>query len=97
MRKNNTQDIKAIIKDLLKENKLDKRFDQQEVVDAWPAIVGNMFARYTKKVVLQNRVLYVTMNSSAARQELSMAKSHLIKTINDKFDQEMVNDIVFYG
>ena len=96
MRKNNTQDIKAIIRDMLKENHLDQRFDEQEVIDAWPKIVGSMFAKYTSKVYLKNKILYVTLTSSAARQELSMAKSHLIGSVNDMFDQEMVRDIVFY-
>jgi predicted nucleic acid-binding Zn ribbon protein len=96
MRKNNTQDIKAIIRDMLKENHLDQRFDEQEVIDAWPKIVGSMFAKYTSKVYLKNKILYVTLTSSAARQELSMAKSHLIRSVNDMFDQEMVRDIVFY-
>ncbi|MFB6319791.1 DUF721 domain-containing protein [Saccharicrinis sp. FJH54] len=96
MRKNNTQDIKSIIKDLLKENRLDKRFDEQEVIDAWPVIVGAMFAKYTNKVYFKNKTLYVTMTSAAARQELSMAKSHLIATINEKFGEEMVSEIVFY-
>lgn len=96
MRKHNTQDIKSIIKDLLKESNLEKRFNAQEVVDAWPKIVGSMFAKYTSKVYLKQNILYVTMTSAAARQELSMAKSHLIKSINESFDQELVKDIVFY-
>ncbi|MFB6340741.1 DUF721 domain-containing protein [Saccharicrinis sp. FJH2] len=96
MRKNNTQDIKSIIRDMLRENNLDKRFDEQEVIDAWPGIVGAMFAKYTSKVYFKNKTLYVTMTSSAARQELSMAKSHLINSINEQFDQEMVKEIVFY-
>lgn len=96
MRKHNTQDIKSIIKDLLKESNLDKRFNAQEVVDVWPKIVGSMFAKYTSKVYLKQKVLYVTMTSAAARQELTMAKSHLIKTINDTFNEELVKDIVFY-
>lgn len=96
MRKNETQDIKSIIKDVLRQNSLDVRFYEQEVIDAWPAIVGSMFAKYTRKVVLRNKILYVTLNSSSARQELVMAKSHLVKNINEKFGNEMVKDIVFY-
>lgn len=96
MRKNNTQDMKSVIQDLLKESNLDKRFNEQEVIDAWPRIVGPLFAKYTQKVVVKNKILFVTLTSSAARQELSMAKSHLIASINTTFKNVMVNDIVFY-
>ena len=95
-RKNTTQDLRSVIKDLLRQNNLENRFNEQEVIDSWPDIVGPLFAKYTSKIVMRNGMLYVTLNSSAARQELAMAKSHLINSINKRFNDKVVRDIVFY-
>ena len=96
MRKNSTQDIKSIIKDFMRESNLAGRFTEQDVIDSWTEIVGPVFSRYTSKISLYNGVLHVSISSSAARQELSMARSVLLKTINARFSETVVNDIMFH-
>ncbi len=94
MRKSNTQDLRAVINDLLKESSLDHRYLVQSVIDEWPDIVGPLFAKYTTKIYENKGTLFVNISSAAAKNELMMAKTILIKTINEKVGAQVIKDIV---
>lgn len=94
MRKSNTQDLRSVIHDLLKESSLDNRYLVQSVIDEWPAIVGPLFAKYTTNIYAKEGVLFVAISSAAAKNELVMAKSVLLKTIKEKIGEEVIKDIV---
>lgn len=94
MRKSNTQDLRAVINDLLKQSSLDHRYLAQSVIDEWPEIVGPLFAKYTTNIYESKGTLFVNISSAAAKNELVMAKSILIKNINERVGEEVIKDIV---
>ncbi len=94
MRKNNTEKISSLLDYYLKVNGLDKKFEQREVIKMWPEVVGMLFARYTSKVDFMNGVIFVSMTSAMARNELLMAKSKIISTYNERMDKKVVTDLI---
>ena len=94
IRRSNTQSIKDIISDYLKENNLDKRLDEQEMIRLWYEITGKMVARATKTVEIRNRKMFVKLSSSVVRNELSMIRDGLIRELNNHFDAPLIDDIV---
>lgn len=94
MRKSNTQDLRSVIGDLLKQSHLDNKYLVQSVIDDWPEIVGPLFAKYTTNIYENNGTLFVNISSAAAKNELVMAKSILIKNINERVGEDVIKEIV---
>ena len=95
MRRSESQSIKSALSEFLKKNRLEKKWNEYEVIQKWNALLGPMVANRTTDVVVRNMVLYVTLNSSALRQELLMSKSKIVESLNQEMEQEVIKNIVF--
>ncbi len=95
MSKNNEYTIKDAINALLKTYKLDDKMAESKLLSSWDSIMGTMISKHTKDIFIKNKQLFITLDSSALRNELSMAKTKIIKMLNDSAGREIVNDIVF--
>jgi hypothetical protein len=58
-------------------------------------LMGVAVANRTKEIRIQNRKLYLTIDSSVMREELLLGKKIIIDRLNDFAGQELVNDIWF--
>ncbi|MCO6494979.1 MAG: DUF721 domain-containing protein [Bacteroidetes bacterium] len=85
------------------EEALDKMFDSYHIKDKvdlskirtyWEKIAGAVIAKYTTDLYMRNKTLYVKVSNSMLRQELNYMKSNLIKTINEYFKSNVVEEIV---
>ncbi len=94
MRKHNTEKIGSILEYYLKVNGLDKKFEEREVKNIWPEVVGPLFARYTTRIEFERGVVFVSMSSAMARNELLMAKSKLVSSYNEKLGKKIVQDVI---
>jgi predicted nucleic acid-binding Zn ribbon protein len=94
MRKHNEKPLKAVIEELLELYRLKPKLDEAKVVEAWPAVTGEMVARNTREIYVRNGVLYVKVDSSALRNELLYARSKLITALNKKAGTNAISEIV---
>ena len=94
-RDTNTESLKDVIDRFLKQNKLDKKYDLQSVVAIWENLLGKLIADKTRELYIHNKTLFVKLESSVIRNELSFAKNKLIKKINQMMGKEIINEIVF--
>jgi predicted nucleic acid-binding Zn ribbon protein len=95
MQHKNAQSIGEAISQFLKENKLDRRFDETHLVSAWEAVLGKSVANYTKSLFIKNRVLYAQINSSVLRHELQMNRERILLRLNEYVGREVIIEIVF--
>ena len=95
IRRSNTQNIKDIIAAYLKENNLDRKLNEQQMIRLWYEVTGKMVARATKSVEIRNRKMIVELRSSVVRNELSMIRDGLISELNQRFDKPLIDDIIF--
>ena len=95
MSKHNQHTIKEAIDELLKVYKLDIKIAERGLVNSWEKVMGDMIAKHTKDIYLNKQLLYVTLDSAALRNELSLAKSKIIKMLNDAAGKEIVKEIIF--
>jgi hypothetical protein len=56
--------------------------------------MGNGVNSYTKEVVLKGTTLYVSLNSTVLREELSYGKQKIIKMINEELRKEVIKDVI---
>lgn len=87
--------ISDVLKEFLQTNNLSKGLNKVQVKDAWFDIMGSGIKSYTQDVVLNNKILIITMTSSIVKQELSFGKQKIIVMLNEALGEKLVEDIVF--
>lgn len=95
MRKRNTELLKDVIVQVLKNNHLDKKLNDKHIVDAWPKILGDNISEYTTEISIKNRILYVSISSSVLRHDLFLSKDQIKNSLNAEVGAEVIKDIIF--
>lgn len=95
MRKKNTEILSDVIRQVLKEQHLDRPLNEKRIIDAWPVVLGNNIMNYTSELIIKNRVLYVTLTSSVLRHDLFLSREEIKKSLNNHVGQEVIVDIMF--
>lgn len=93
MSDNKEKPLKELVDKMLRSYGLGDRLDEMSLVKSWEEIVGKMIAKHTKEIYFNKGTLFVQLDSSTLRQELSYVKSDLIERLNDKAGKIMVKDI----
>lgn len=94
MRRCETQAIGAVLQEYLKELQIDQKLKEIRLIGSWESVMGRTVTRYTKSIALKNRVLFVQMTSSIARNELVMMRQGIIEAMNKNAGEKMIDDIV---
>jgi len=95
MRKKNTEILGDVIRQVLKEQKLDKPLNEKRVIDAWPTVLGNNIIQYTSELIIKNRVLYVSMSSSVLRHDLFLSRNEIKNSLNKQVGADVISEIIF--
>jgi hypothetical protein len=53
-----------------------------------------MVEKHTHGLYIRNRILFVTVDSAALRQELSYSRSRLVGALNEEVKSTIIDDIV---
>ena len=94
MRRSNTQNISDVVSQLLKELHIDHKLKEIRLINSWEELLGKNVARATTNIFIKNRTLFVFLKSSFVRNELMMLKTGIIKALNDKAGETLVDDII---
>lgn len=89
------QPLKEIIDKFLKAYAWDGKMKEMDLVAAWPELMGIAVANRTKEIRIQNKKLYLTIDSAVMREELLLGKQIIIDRLNEYAGQEVVTDIWF--
>ncbi len=94
MRKNNTEKIGKVIQDYIEALDVKGKLKEVRLIRSWEEIVGKTIAKKTDNIYIKDGKLFVEMNSSVARNELSILKSSLINRLNEKAGDTIISDII---
>jgi predicted nucleic acid-binding Zn ribbon protein len=89
------QPLKEVIDKFLNAFGWGGKMKEMDVVAAWPQLMGVAVANRTKEIRIQNKKLFLTIDSSVMREELLLGKQIIIDRINEYAGQEIINDIWF--
>lgn len=95
MRKKNTELLSDVIRQVLKDQRLDTPLYEKRLIDAWPLVLGGNIMQYTSDLNIKNKVLYVGLNSSVLRHDLFLSREEIKKSLNKQVGAEVIVDIVF--
>lgn len=96
MAKRNSENstIGDALKDFIKTNNLSKGLDKVNVTEAWHTVMGTAISGYTAAVKLEGDTIYVQLNSSVLREELSYGKEKIINMLNDELGREIIKKLI---
>ena len=95
MRRRNTEEIRDVVQQFLKQRKLDKPLYEKKIVDAWPEVLGPNIMNYTTNLVVKNKKLHVTISSSVLRHDLFISRENIVQSLNNRVGTHVIDDIVF--
>lgn len=95
-KKQNAQSIGEAFDYFMKVNGKEELMWEVKAEDAWNKVMGKFFEKYTDRVEVRQRVLYVKINSPAMRQELTFGKTKIIANINEEIKKDFLIDVKIY-
>lgn len=95
MRRSNTQSLSEVLKEYIKQNQMDQKLKEVDVVQGWENLLGKTIAHYTKNIYITNRILYVQISSSVVKNELFMMREEIVRKINENAGGTVVLKIIF--
>jgi predicted nucleic acid-binding Zn ribbon protein len=94
MRRTNDKSLKEAIEQMLNVYKIKKRYEETGIVANWPEIVGKSVANRTKEIFINDKKLYLRIESSVIKNELMLMRTQIIGKINDKAKEVLVEEII---
>ena len=96
MRRSKGQPIGEVIKELLKNFDITSKFNEAHVITSWDKLMGPSVTKYTVKIEVEKRILFVKLSNAALKQELSYARQKIKKMLNDDVGEEVLLDVRIY-
>jgi predicted nucleic acid-binding Zn ribbon protein len=86
--------LKDVIERILKAYRWETKLDEAKLINSWESIVGKIIARHTTGIKVNNRILYVNLDSSVIRNELMMSRTKIIEKINTAMGGKVIDEMV---
>ena len=78
----------------LDKSRLREELAEHRIEAVWEELMGKTISRYTNKIVLQNKILYIHTHIAALRQEIGFQKSTLLTRLNEILGEGSVREII---
>ena len=82
------------LKYFLNHSKMKGSIQALQIEDVWEQIMGKTIAKYTDKIQIQGKTLYITTSMAPLKQELLYQKDNIIKRVNEKLGEDAINNVV---
>ena len=82
------------IKEFLERSKLNNGVKALKLTDTWEQLMGKTIARYTDKIELVNRTLFIHTHMAPLRQELVYQRDKIIERVNEALGPNTINEVV---
>ncbi|MCU0341631.1 MAG: DUF721 domain-containing protein [Spirosomaceae bacterium] len=80
---------------LLDQCPLRTQFDESSVKVFWEKLVGLQIASRTSHLYVEDKILFLQLDSAPLTNELVIAKRKLIESLNREFGYELITDTLF--
>jgi len=94
MKRENTQLIKDVLQEFIKEERLEDGLQRVRIFGAWDLVVGDAGARATTNKFFRDGILYCTINSSIVRTQLYYRKEDIALQMNKMLNDSLVSKII---
>jgi len=95
VRRKNTESLRDVVRQVLKEQHLDGKLDDKHIVEAWSVVLGKNISNYTTHLEVKNKTLYVSLSSSVLRHDLFLSRQEIKTALNRHVGKEVIREIIF--
>ncbi len=96
MRRSKEQSIGEVIKEMLKNYDITSKFNEAHVITMWDKLMGPSVTKHTTKIEVEKRILFVSLNNAALKQELNYSKEKIRNMLNNAVGQEVILEVRIY-
>lgn len=82
------------IKDFLNRSKLKPGVKALQLTDSWEDIMGKTIAKYTHKLEIVNKTLFIHTHVAPLRQELTYQREKIIERVNEAMGAGTIREVV---
>lgn len=82
------------INQFLKGSRLKGDIQALQIEEVWEKVMGKTIAKYTNKISIINRTLFITTNVAPLKQELSYQKEKIKLRVNEALGSNEINEVV---
>ena len=82
------------IKDFLEHSRLKGGLKTLQLSDSWEAIMGKTIAKYTHKIEIVNKTLFIHTYMAPLRQELTYQRAKIQERVNEAMGPGTITDVV---
>lgn len=90
------QGIRDLLNKTLRQEGLETPLKQHRLLEAWDTVAGPIAARYTTEKFIRNQTLLVKIVNPAARADLSMRRTTLVRQLNELVKGQIITEIKLY-
>jgi len=65
-----------------------------EIVEVWEKLMGKTIAKYTEKIQIINRTLFITTSVAPLKNELLYQKEKIIQRVNEALGENVISEVV---
>ena len=95
MRKKNTESLRDVVRQVLREQNLDGKLNDKHLIEAWPVVLGQNISKYTTDLRVKDRTLYVSLSSAVLRHDLFLSRHEIKTKLNRCVGKEVITNIIF--
>jgi len=93
--RSNEQSLGDVIREFLHSYRLEEKLNETRLIQSWEKVVGALVSKHTLGLYIKNKILFVRIDSSALRNELSYSREKIVRELNQETSSDVIEDIVF--
>jgi len=82
------------IQQFLKQSRLKGSIQAFQIEEIWEQIMGKTIAKYTDKIQIINRTLFISSTVAQLKHELLYQKEKIIERVNEALGEKVIDDVV---
>ena len=87
--------ISEILASVFRDLGLTKKLSRQRAVVDWADVVGARVASHSRALRMEGGLLFVGVDSSVWAQELSLMKRRILRELNGRIGEDVIEDVHF--
>lgn len=94
MNGNNLKSMMELMNEFTQQKNIKKPLQEATVVNLWQPLMGDLINKYTEKIFVKNKVLFIQVSQAALKNELLYLQEQIIEKINKEIGEEAINKVV---
>ncbi len=92
--KSNDKQLKEVMEELFKAYGWTDKMDGVRIINCWEKVVGPIVSKHTTNLYVNEKKLYVSVDSAALSHELYMERSDLVTKLNKEAGKRIIVDLI---